>query len=188
MRRDRRYPLESIINRAIKRTVDIFGSLFLMILTSPVMLFAAIGVKATSNGPVIFRQERVGKDGVHFCMYKFRSMVHGSNIKMTSFGRFMRGYFIDELPQLVNVLKGDMSLVGPRPEIPPLVERYIREIPGYDDRARVKPGITGWSQVNGLRGATSINERVRYDNHYIDNWSLIFDIRILFMTLGCIKR
>jgi len=169
------------------------GSLLLIVLTSPVMLFAAIGVKLSSPGPVIFRQERIGRDKKPFSMYKFRSMrVNGGqdtgwsrdhDDRKTKFGALIRKCSIDELPQLFNVLKGDMSLVGPRPEVPFYVEQFKEEIPLYMVKHQVRPGITGWAQVNGFRGDTSIRGRIECDIYYIEHWTLFFDIKILFMTL-----
>ena len=153
-----------------------------IILTSPIMLFAAIGTRLSSPGPVLFRQERVGKGKKTFKMLKFRSMrITGTedtgwstqdDPRKTKFGSFMRKFSIDELPQMFNVLAGQMSLIGPRPEVPFHVNHFKDEIPLYLVRQQVRPGITGWAQVNGLRGDTSIEERVKYDIWYIENWSL----------------
>ena len=164
----------------------------MIVVCSPLMLFAAIGTKLSSPGPVLFRQERIGKDKKPFYMLKFRSMrlndrsdsawTQKGDPRRTPFGAFMRRYSIDELPQLFNVLRGDMSLVGPRPEIPKYVDHFKYSIPLYMVRHQVRPGITGWAQVNGLRGDTSIESRVEYDLFYIENWSLLFDIKILLMT------
>lgn len=186
-------PLDNVLWRIVKRCMDIVGSLVLIVLTSPVMLFAAIGVRLSSPGPILFRQERVGRDKKTFRMYKFRSMrITGTedtgwstnaDPRKTRFGSFIRKYSIDELPQFFNVLKGDMSLIGPRPEIPFHVNHFKEEIPLYLVRQQVRPGITGWAQVNGLRGDTSIEKRVKYDIWYIENWSLWLDVKILFMTV-----
>ena len=186
-------PLDNVLLRACKRCMDIAGALVLIVLTSPLMLAAAVGVWLSSPGPVLFRQERVGKDKKPFRMYKFRSMrVTGTedtgwstdnDPRKTRFGSFIRKYSIDELPQFFNVLKGDMSLIGPRPEIPFHVNHFKEEIPLYLVRQQVRPGITGWAQVHGLRGDTSIEKRVQYDIWYIENWSLWLDIKILFMTV-----
>lgn len=194
----RRIPLDNIGKAAIKRTMDVLGALVLIVLSSPVMLAAAIGTKLSSPGPVIFRQERVGRNKKLFQMYKFRSMrVNADSAtawstdddpRRTRFGAFLRKYSIDELPQFFNVLKGDMSLVGPRPEIPHYVERFRREIPLYMVKHQVRPGITGWAQVHGLRGNTSIQKRIEYDIFYIENWSLFLDVKILLMTLGKAKN
>ena len=176
----------------VKRLFDILASLLLIVLTSPVMLVAAIGTRLSSPGPILFRQERIGKDKKPFYMLKFRSMRVNAQSdtawtcdhdpRRTAWGAFMRRYSIDELPQLFNVLAGDMSLVGPRPEIPRYVDHFKYSIPLYMVRHQVRPGITGWAQVNGLRGDTSIRARVDYDLYYIENWSMLFDIKILLMT------
>ncbi len=185
-------PLDNLGWAILKRAMDIAGSLALIVLTSPVMVVTAIGVKLSSPGPVFFRQKRVGKDKKPFTMVKFRSMSVTKSEKTgwttrddprkTRFGSFIRKYSIDELPQLFNVLAGDMSLVGPRPEIPFHVRHFKEEVPLYLVRQQVKPGMTGWAQVNGLRGDTSIEARVKYDIWYIENWSLELDIRILLKT------
>ncbi len=156
------------------------------------MLVTAVGVRMSSPGPILFRQERIGKGKKPFTMLKFRSMKQNakettawsttSDPRKTKFGSFIRKYSIDELPQLFNVLAGDMSLVGPRPEIPFHVRHFKEEVPLYLVRQQVRPGMTGWAQVNGLRGDTSIEERVKYDIWYIENWSLELDIRILVKT------
>ena len=189
----RRIPLDNWVNAFAKRLMDICGSLVLVVLTSPIMLFAAIGVKLSSPGPIFLRQMRVGRNKRKFCMYKFRSMwvndredtgwSRDGDDRITKFGAFIRKCSIDELPQLFNVLKGDMSLVGPRPEMPYYVEQFKEEIPLYMVKHQVRPGITGWAQVNGLRGDTSIADRIRHDIYYIENWTILFDIKILFMTL-----
>ena len=157
------------------------------------MLLAAVGVKLSSPGPIIFRQKRVGLNKKPFYMYKFRSMrvnaasdtgwSTNSDPRKTRFGSFIRKFSIDELPQFFNVLKGDMSLVGPRPELPHFVDQFKEEIPLYMVKHQVRPGITGWAQVNGLRGDTSIKERIEHDVYYIENWSILLDIKILFLTL-----
>ena len=186
-------PLDNVMWRMVKRGMDVAGSLVLILLTSPIMLFAAIGVRLSSPGPILFKQERVGRDKKPFRMWKFRSMrITGTedtgwstnaDPRKTKFGSFIRKYSIDELPQFFNVLKGDMSLIGPRPEIPFHVSHFKEEIPLYLVRQQVRPGITGWAQVNGLQGDTSIEKRVEYDIWYIENWSLWLDIKILFMTV-----
>ncbi|MBQ5781847.1 MAG: undecaprenyl-phosphate glucose phosphotransferase, partial [Oscillospiraceae bacterium] len=185
-------PLDNLAMAIIKRAMDICGSLALIIMTSPLMLAAAIGVKISSPGPIFFTQNRVGLNKKPFKMLKFRSMrvnaeettgwSRNVDPRKTRFGSFIRKYSIDELPQLFNVLVGDMSLVGPRPEIPHFVSQFKEEIPLYLVRQQVRPGMTGWAQVNGLRGDTSIIDRVEYDIWYIENWSLALDIRILFKT------
>lgn len=189
----RRIPLDNFGNAFLKRALDLVGSSFLIILLSPLMLIAAIGVKLSSKGPLIFKQERIGLNKKPFNMYKFRSMRVNNSEKTgwstanddrrTKFGSFIRKLSIDELPQFFNVLRGNMSLVGPRPEVPYFVEQFKEEVPRYMVKHQVRPGITGWAQVNGLRGDTSISERINHDIYYIENWSLFFDIKILFMTL-----
>lgn len=191
----RRIPLDNLGNAFIKRAADIVCALLLIALTSPLMLIAAIGVKLSSPGPVIFKQERVGKDKKTFYMYKFRSMKVNSSQntgwskneddRKTWFGSLIRKCSVDELPQFFNVLKGDMSLIGPRPELPFFVEQFREEIPRYMVKHQVRPGITGWAQVNGFRGDTSITKRIEYDLYYIENWSPAFDLRILLMTVFC---
>ena len=185
-------PLDNLGWAMVKRLMDLFGSLALILLTSPVMAAAAVGVKLSSPGPVLFRQKRIGKDKKPFTMLKFRSMSVTKSEKTgwttrddprkTRFGSFIRKFSIDELPQFFNVLVGDMSLIGPRPEVPYHVRHFKEEIPLYLVRQQVRPGITGWAQVNGLRGDTSIEDRVQYDIWYIENWSLGLDIKILFKT------
>jgi exopolysaccharide biosynthesis polyprenyl glycosylphosphotransferase len=187
--------------RVAKRTMDIAVSWMVLVLISPVLLLTAFLVKLTSpSGPVLFVQERVGLDGEPFQMIKFRSMRPDAEVgtgpvwaqpdddRRTPLGAFMRRFSIDECPQFVNVLVGEMSLVGPRPERPEFVERFQRIIPRYQDRHREKAGLTGWAQVNGLRGQTSIEERTRYDLFYVENWSLAFDVKIMLRTLGTVLR
>ena len=189
----RRVPLDNVMNEALKRTLDIFGSLFLIILFSPIMLFAAIGLKLTTRESIIFKQKRVGQDKKEFIMYKFRSMRSNAtedsgwstnnDPRKTKFGAFLRKCSIDEMPQFFNVLKGDMSLVGPRPEIPHYVDNFKGKIPLYMVKHQVKPGITGWAQVHGFRGDTSIKKRIEHDIYYIENWNIVLDIYILAKTL-----
>ena len=189
----RHIPLDNIGNAFLKRTMDIIGSLLLIVVTSPLMLFAAIGVKLSSPGPILFKQERVGLNKKPFYMYKFRSMrvndkqttgwSTNSDPRKTRFGSFIRKFSIDELPQFFNVLKGDMSLVGPRPELPFFVNQFKESVPLYMVKHQVRPGITGWAQVNGFRGDTSIQGRIEHDIYYIENWTFLFDIKILFMTI-----
>ncbi|MBE6014891.1 MAG: undecaprenyl-phosphate glucose phosphotransferase [Lachnospiraceae bacterium] len=191
----RHVPLTNTFNQVIKRIMDIIGSIISIILFSPVMLVTAILVKTTSKGPLIFKQERVGRHNKHFMMYKFRSMAEqkpadeekGWTVKndprTTGVGKVIRKTSIDELPQLFNVLKGDMSLVGPRPERPQFVERFKEEIPRYMVKHQVRPGMTGWAQVNGYRGNTSIRKRIDCDLYYIENWTIGLDIKILIMTV-----
>ncbi len=191
----RRTPLDNSMNRFLKRTLDIIASLILIILTSPVMLFTAIGVRLSSPGPIFFRQVRVGKNNKEFTMYKFRSMrVNDSeetgwstenDPRKTKFGNFIRKFALDELPQFFNVLKGDMSLVGPRPEVPFYVEKFRKEVPLYMLKHTCRPGITGLAQIKGLRGDTSIQARIEEDIDYIENWSFWGDIRILLLTPFC---
>lgn len=189
----RHIPLDNIGHAFLKRSIDIIGSLLLIILFSPLMLFAAVGVKLSSPGPILFKQKRVGRGKKPFYMYKFRSMrvndkqttgwSTDNDPRKTKFGSFIRKFSIDELPQFFNVLKGDMSLVGPRPELPFFVNQFRESIPLYMIKHQVRPGITGWAQVNGFRGDTSIKARIEHDIYYIENWSLLFDIKILFLTL-----
>lgn len=190
----RRVPLNNMLNAFVKRCVDLFGAVVALILFSPVMAIAAAIIKATSPGPLIFRQERIGLQNKPFQMYKFRSMIvqdkesekkgwtTKEDPRVTPIGKFIRKTSIDELPQLINVLKGDMSLIGPRPERPQFVEKFREEIPRYMVKHQVRPGLTGWAQVNGYRGDTSIKKRIEYDLYYIENWSLGFDFKILFLT------
>ena len=190
----RRVPLNNMVNAFMKRCVDLFGAVVALIIFSPVMAVTAIVIKATSPGPLIFRQERIGLQNRPFQMYKFRSMIvqdqetekkgwtTKEDPRVTPIGRFIRKTSIDEMPQLINVLKGDMSLVGPRPERPQFVEKFREEIPRYMVKHQVRPGLTGWAQVNGYRGDTSIKKRIEYDLYYIENWSLGFDFKILFLT------
>ena len=185
-------PLDSRFNAFIKRTVDIVGAILLIIFTSPVMLATVIGVKLSSPGPILFKQVRVGCMGRRFKMLKFRSMrvndssktawTTGNDPRKTRFGTFIRKTAIDELPQLFNVLRGEMSLVGPRPEIPFYVDYFKDRVPLYMVKHYVKPGITGLAQINGYRGDTSIEERIHADISYLENWSLGLDIQILLKT------
>lgn len=187
-------PLSNTINAVAKRAVDIVGSLFGLILLSPLLLVVAILVKTTSKGPVIFAQERVGRHNRTFKMYKFRTMrvqeaseekkgwTTKNDPRVTKVGRFLRKTSIDELPQLFNILIGDMSLVGPRPERPQYVEKFKEEIPRYMIKHQVRPGLTGWAQINGYRGDTSIRKRIEYDIYYIENWSMSLDVKIMFLT------
>jgi len=188
-------PLSNTFNAAVKRVVDIVGGFLSLIIFSPVMLIATIAVKITSKGPLIYKQARVGQNNKDFEMYKFRSMetqeveqekkewtIKGDS-RVTKVGAFMRKTSIDELPQLINVLRGDMSLVGPRPERPFFVEKFREEIPRYMIKHQVRPGLTGWAQVNGYRGDTSIRKRIEYDLYYIENWTFSFDIKILILTI-----
>ncbi|MDY3959844.1 MAG: undecaprenyl-phosphate glucose phosphotransferase [Romboutsia timonensis] len=193
---DTRYvPLDSYIMAFSKRIFDIVFSLFAIILVSPIMLLSVIMIKLTSPGPVIYKQERVGLNRKKFYMYKFRSMKvqteeeektkwsTKNDPRKTKWGSFMRKTSIDELPQFFNVLKGDMSIIGPRPERPYFVEKFRDEIPRYMIKHQVRPGITGWAQVSGFRGDTSIEGRIEHDLEYIENWTFFFDIKIVFLTI-----
>ena len=185
-------PLDNPTNQLIKRVSDIVISLILILLTSPLMLFTAIGVRLSSPGPILFRQVRVGKNNQNFQMYKFRSMrvndsektgwSHEGDPRKTRFGAFIRKFALDELPQFFNVLKGDMSIVGPRPEVPFYVEKFKKEVPLYMLKHTLRPGITGLAQIKGLRGDTSIADRIEEDINYIENWSFWGDIRIILLT------
>ena len=188
-------PLTNTFNAMVKRLMDIAGSIFGIIVASPVMLLACVAIKLSSPGPLIYKQERVGLHNKNFWMYKFRSMevqpeqeekkawTVKNDPRVTGVGKFMRRTSIDELPQLFNILKGDMSLVGPRPERPFFVEKFREEIPRYMVKHQVRPGLTGWAQVNGYRGDTSIRKRIDYDLYYIENWTIGFDIKIMFLTI-----
>ena len=188
-------PLSNTFNAMIKRLTDIVGSLICIVIFSPVMLISAILVKTTSSGPLIFKQERVGLHNEKFMMYKFRTMyvqseeeekkgwTQKNDPRVTKVGAFLRKTSLDEFPQLFNVLKGDMSLVGPRPERPQYVEKFREEIPRYMIKHQVRPGMTGWAQVNGYRGDTSIRKRIEHDLYYIENWTLGLDMKILFLTV-----
>ncbi len=205
---------------AIKHVIDRVSAVLLLVVLSPVIALAALAVRASSSGPVLFRQRRVGRDGTEFALYKFRSMrfyslpaaqpvgavvgaadvegmlpldtapggVEGGDDRRTLVGRILRRTSVDELPQLLNVLRGEMSLIGPRPERPEFVELFGRDIARYGDRHRVKSGITGWAQVHGLRGQTSLAERVEWDNYYIAHWSLALDFKIALLTLVALFR
>ena len=191
----RRVPLNIMRNRAAKRAVDLIGATVAIILFSPVMLLTVLVVALTEEGSVIYRQERVGLHNQVFYMYKFRSMIMQDEEKekaewstrndprITPVGKLIRRTSIDELPQLFNVLKGEMSLVGPRPERPQLVQMFRDEIPRYMVKHQVRPGMTGWAQINGYRGDTSIEKRIEYDLYYIENWTMVFDMKILILTI-----
>jgi len=185
--------------RISKRAFDLVASILLLIITAPFALLIAVAIKLGSKGPALFAQERIGLDGTRFRMMKFRSMRVGAeefdaqaglgirdDPRITAVGRVLRRASLDELPQLLNVLKGEMSLVGPRPERPYYVDRFKKMVPKYLDRHRVKTGMTGWAQVNGFRGDSSLEERIKYDIYYIENWSLGFDVRILFRTISAL--
>lgn len=191
----RRVPLNIMRNRAAKRAVDLIGATVAIILFSPVMLLTVLVVALTEEGSVIYRQERVGLHNQVFYMYKFRSMIMQDEEKekaewstrndprITPVGKLIRRTSIDELPQLFNVLKGEMSLVGPRPERPQFVQKFRDEIPRYMVKHQVRPGMTGWAQINGYRGNTSIEKRIEYDLYYIENWTMVFDMKILILTI-----
>jgi lipopolysaccharide/colanic/teichoic acid biosynthesis glycosyltransferase len=191
---------------AVKHALDRSAALLGLLVMSPVLAVIAVAVKLTSSGPVLFHQQRVGRDGRTFDVLKFRTMIEapvpssfqvGDGLapggvegldRRTPLGRALRDLSLDELPQLLNVLRGDMSLVGPRPERPEYVVRFARDVARYEDRHRVKSGITGWAQVHGYRGQTSIADRVEWDNYYIQNWSIWLDLRIIFMTIAEVLR
>ncbi len=187
-------------DRIVKRSFDILASALGLILISPLLLLLALLVKLSSPGPVFYLQARMGRDGKEFNMVKFRTMRTGAekasgpvwtteqDPRVTGIGGFMRRFSLDEFPQLWNVLRGDMSLVGPRPERRVFVEEFSRTMPRYFERHRVQSGVTGWAQVHGLRGNTSIEDRTLYDLHYVENWSLGLDIRILLMTIHHVLR
>lgn len=191
----RHVPLTNSLNMFSKRIVDILGSLFAILVFSPIMLITTLLIKLTSPGPLIYSQERVGLHNKTFQMYKFRSMeiqppceeesawTVKNDPRVTGIGKIIRRTSIDELPQLFNILKGDMSLVGPRPERPFFVEKFREEIPRYMVKHQVRPGLTGWAQVNGYRGNTSIRKRIDHDLYYIENWTMGLDIKILFLTI-----
>lgn len=180
-------------NLIAKRLFDMLFASLALIVASPVMLLVAIAVRLTSKGPILYRQERMGMDGRTFHILKYRTMkvdaeLQGAQMasvgdpRRTVIGAFLRASSLDELPQLLNVLRGDMSLVGPRPERPVFIDEFKKQIPRYHLRHKVKAGITGWAQINGLRGQTSIQKRIEYDLYYIENWSLLLDLKILVRT------
>lgn len=181
------------VNGMLKRLSDIVLSVLILILISPLMLAIAAAIKFTSPGPVIFKQRRYGLNGEKILVYKFRSMTvcedgevvqqaQKNDSRVTPVGAFLRKTSLDELPQFFNVLRGEMSLVGPRPERPELIENFKEEIPHYNVRHNIKPGVTGWAQVNGLRGDTCLRERVKFDLDYIENWNFFLDLQIMVMT------
>jgi exopolysaccharide biosynthesis polyprenyl glycosylphosphotransferase len=193
-------PLAESYNRFIKKVTDVIFSTIGLIIISPLLLIITLLVKLSSPGPVFYLQKRIGEDGRRFAMIKFRTMVENAekgvgrvwaqkdDPRRTKVGAFLRRYNLDELPQLINVLRGEMSLVGPRPERPHFVGKFKEDIPRYMARHKIKSGMTGWAQVNGLRGNTSIEERTKYDIYYIEKWSLAFDLKILFMSIFAIKN
>lgn len=198
----RHVPLDNFLKSFAKRIFDIVFSLIALMLSSPIMLFSAIVTMITSPGPVIYKQERIGLNRKPFMMYKFRSMVVQEDFdemtqwttkddpRKTWWGNFMRKMSIDELPQFINVLIGDMSVVGPRPERPYFVDQFKETIPKYMIKHQVRPGITGWAQINGWRGDTSIEKRIEFDLYYIENWKMSMDIKIVLMTIlrGFVNR
>jgi lipopolysaccharide/colanic/teichoic acid biosynthesis glycosyltransferase len=181
-----------------KRVFDVLVAGTVLLLLSPLLAILAIGVKLDSPGPILFRQQRVGQYGRTFELLKFRSLRVNSDSdvrwsvvgddRQTRLGAWMRRFSVDELPQLWNVVRGDMSLIGPRPERPHFVEEFSDAVAGYEDRHRLPVGLTGWAQINGLRGDTSIDDRAKYDNHYIDHWSLLRDLTILVATVSAVLR
>jgi exopolysaccharide biosynthesis polyprenyl glycosylphosphotransferase len=185
-------------NTIVKRGFDLIFSSLVLLIASPFFAIVALLVKLSSKGPVFFLQERVGLDGKPFKLMKFRTMKENAeketgpvwtrkdDPRRTAVGGFLRRFSIDELPQLINVFKGEMSIVGPRPERQHFVEQFRNEIPHYLDRHRVKTGMTGWAQVNGLRGNAPIEERTKYDVYYVENWSLVFDLKIILKTLRAV--
>lgn len=190
-----RLPLHSAFNQGLKRAIDILGALVGLILSSPFIAFFGLMVWLESRGPIFYKQVRVGRNGKRFHIFKIRSMrldseADGNGARWAQkgdprclrVGAFMRKWNIDEVPQFWNVLKGQMSLVGPRPERPELIQSFRDEIPHYNARHNIKPGITGWAQVNGLRGNTDLTERVKCDLYYIENWNLMLDFQIMAMT------
>lgn len=193
-------PLTDWENRVLKRVTDLVLSFFALVVLSPLLFGIGVAVRLGSRGPIFYRQERIGEDGRHFMLLKFRTMkvdaekesgpvwAKENDPRRTASGSFLRQNNLDELPQLWNVFVGDMSLVGPRPERPHFVSQFKEDIPRYMARHAIRSGITGWAQVNGLRGNTSIEERTKFDLYYIENWSLWLDIKILFMTLFARKN
>ena len=182
-----------VLTYSFKRVFDVCFSLLGLLILSPLLILFAILIKLTSRGPIFYFQERASFDGKSFTIIKFRTMFvdaeeagPGWTIKgdarITPLGKFMRATSIDELPQLFNVLKGDMSLVGPRPERPVYISEFKHKVPHYMLRHKVPAGITGWAQINGWRGDTSIDKRIEFDLYYITNWSLFFDLKIMFLT------
>ena len=186
--------MDDAFNGFIKTLSDIVISIIAIVITSPIMILTAIAIKLESPGPIIFKQERIGYNGKPFMMYKFRSMrvqdedeeksqwTTKDDPRKTKVGEFIRKHSIDELPQFFNVLKRDMSVVGPRPERPYFVEEFRKEIPKYMVKHQVKPGLTGLAQVNGYRGNTSIKKRIEYDIQYVENWTFSLDLKIMFQT------
>ena len=193
-----RRPGQHMVARRVKRVFDIAVCVALLTMAAPFFLLVALAVRLTSPGPVLFRQRRVGQDGRELELFKFRSMVVNDDSdttwsvcdddRMTPIGRFLRRSCVDELPQLLNVVRGDMSLVGPRPERPHFAAQFAATVPNYTDRLRGPVGITGWAQIHGLRGDTSLAERIRFDNFYIEHWSLPLDALILARTVAVLFK
>lgn len=193
-------PLDDGLNRLAKRFFDVTASFTALCLLNPILLLIAILIKLTSPGPIFYKQERLGLSGKSFWLFKFRTMTPNAELKsgpvwanvdderVTSIGRILRRTNFDELPQLWNVLVGNMSLVGPRPERPYFVNQFRGQIPRYMARHKIKAGLTGWAQIHGLRGNTSLEERIKYDLYYMENWTLMMDIEILFATLFAYKN
>ncbi len=196
----RNLPLDDLWNRVLKRTFDIVISFLMIFFTFPIWITAMVLIKLQDRGPIFYKQDRMGRDQKIFKVYKFRTMrvdaeketgpvwAQANDQRRTGLGGFLRRWNIDELPQLWNVLAGDMSLVGPRPERPHFIERFRDDLPRYMSRHKVKSGLTGWAAVHGYRGNTSIEERLKYDLYYMENWSLLLDLEILFMTLFAFKN
>jgi exopolysaccharide biosynthesis polyprenyl glycosylphosphotransferase len=195
-------PTESLDYALFKRVFDVAFSLGVLVLVAPLFGLIALIIRLTSRGPIFFIQERIGLNGKPFQMYKFRSMRVGpspesdtqwttaEDARRTSFGALLRKTSLDELPQFINVLRGDMSVVGPRPERPHFVQKFLQEVSRYNHRHSLKVGITGWAQVNGWRGDTSIEKRIEFDLYYLQNWTFTFDLRIILMTVfsGLLNR
>jgi Undecaprenyl-phosphate glucose phosphotransferase len=186
-------------NLAAKRAIDVVVSCLALVFLSPAFLIFALLIKLGSRGPVFYRQERMGLDGIIFTMLKFRTMIEKAEAsgpkwaeagdpRRTAIGRLLRKTSLDELPQFINSLRGEMSVVGPRPERPVFIEDFRKKVPKYMLRHRMKAGITGWAQVNGLRGNTSLSNRIEYDIYYIQNWSISFDIKIMLLTVFRMMR
>jgi|SRR5215472_2225068 len=188
-------PAESLDYALLKRAFDVCFSAAILLVASPLIALIALGIRLTSPGPIFFMQERVGLNGLTFRMYKFRTMhvapvsesdtqwTTEKDSRRTAFGTFLRRTSLDELPQFINVMRGEMSVVGPRPERPHFVQQFLQEVTRYNHRHALKVGITGWAQVNGWRGNTSIEKRIEYDLYYLQNWSLGFDLWIILMTI-----
>jgi exopolysaccharide biosynthesis polyprenyl glycosylphosphotransferase len=191
----RNLPLDITFNKLVKRVFDVLFVVIVSIIISPLLLAVSLGVKFSSPGPIIYKQERVGENGRVFEIYKFRSMTTENEYiddqkwtqkddpRITTFGKFIRKTSIDELPQFYNILKGDMSLIGPRPERPYFVRKFRESVPKYMMKHHVRPGMAGWAQINGYRGNTSIVKRIEYDIFYVENWSIWLDIKIFLKTI-----